>query len=113
MPWLLLPADYSATNVAVERDERGSMLTLHRRLVALRRPAAALEVGQFIPLGAEGDLLIYLREGEDGRFGVALNLGPAPQTTPLPGSAAGGRVALDLPRPRRQGDRGGDRVAGR
>jgi alpha-glucosidase len=70
------------------------MLTLHRRLIALRRSAPALAVGAFTLLVAAGDLLLYLREGAGGRFLIALNLGHAPQTARADGAAGGGQIAL-------------------
>src|SRR5919198_758685 len=44
-PWLPIAADYQTVNVAVERDDPASMLTLYRRLIALRRATPALAVG--------------------------------------------------------------------
>jgi alpha-glucosidase len=94
-PWLPLPADYRATNVTAATDDAASMLTLHRRLIALRRSSPALEVGSFTPLAAEGDLLIYLREHEGARrYLVALNLGHTPQAAPTPTLAANGTIVL-------------------
>ena len=67
------------------------MLTLHRRLIALRRAEPALSVGSYREVEAEGDLLAYVREHAGRRFLVALNLGRAPCELALKGS---GRVVL-------------------
>ena len=78
------------------------MLTLHRRLLALRHDSPALSAGAYEPVQADGDVLAYLRTGDDGRWLVALNLGPGPARLATPARAAG-RVALSTP-PGRDGE---------
>ncbi|MCP6600277.1 alpha,alpha-phosphotrehalase, partial [Klebsiella pneumoniae] len=46
-PWLPLAEDWEACNVEAQRSDPASMLTLHRRLLALRRDHAALSVGGY------------------------------------------------------------------
>jgi alpha-glucosidase len=70
------------------------MLTLHRRLLRLRRAAPALVSGGYEPVAADGDVLAYLRTGDHDRYLVALNLGPAPARLVVPAPAAGGRVLV-------------------
>ena len=65
------------------------MLTLHRRLLALRRAEPALALGSYAPVEAAGNLLGYTREKDGRRYLVALNLGSRPQTL-----GAAGRVVL-------------------
>jgi alpha-glucosidase len=55
------------------------MLSLHRRLLALRRAEPALAVGSYAPVEADR-LLAYGREKDGRRFVVALNLTADPQT---------------------------------
>jgi alpha-glucosidase len=93
-PWLPIADDYRTINVAVERDDPTSMLTLYRRLIALRRATPALEVGAYAPVAASGDVLAYLREGAGRRFLVALNLGQHLQTFDMGGLEAHGRIVL-------------------
>ena len=83
-PWLPLADDYESANVASEREDPSSILTLHRRLLALRRSEPALALGSYSPVEAEGDLLAYVREKDDRRFLIALNLGPEPTTFESP-----------------------------
>ncbi|MFL5541881.1 MAG: alpha-amylase family glycosyl hydrolase, partial [Longimicrobiaceae bacterium] len=90
-PWLPLAADYRETNVETQRCDPGSMLALHRRLIALRRAEPALSIGSWAPVDAEGDVLAYLREHEGSRFLVALDLGPEPASLPFDGA---GEVVL-------------------
>jgi alpha-glucosidase len=88
-PWL--PIGDRAVNVAAQREDPGSTLTLHRRLLALRRDSPALAAGAYEPVQADGDVLAYLRTGGDGRWLVALNLGPGAGRLDL---AVRGRVEL-------------------
>jgi alpha-glucosidase len=83
------------------------MLTLHRRLLRLRRSAPALHTGAYDPVDAGGDVLAFLRTAPGGaRYLVALNLGPDPARLAAPGLALAGRVALST-----HPDRDGDPVA--
>lgn len=75
-PWLPLSPHYQSCNVLAEREAPDSMLSLYRRLIALRQAEPALSVGAYAPLMTEGDLLAYVRSSEDARFLVVLNLGP-------------------------------------
>ena len=95
-PWLPLAPDFEQVNVAAQRDDPGSMLSLYSRLIALRRGEPALQVGRFDPLECTGDLLAYVREARKGEssFLVALNLGAQPQCLPLPEGHPEGTIAL-------------------
>jgi alpha-glucosidase len=90
-PWLPVGADYRSRNVAAQAADPRSMLSLHRRLLALRRAEDALSVGRYVPVPADGDLLAYGREAGDRGFLVALNLGSRPARLPAPPDA---RVVL-------------------
>ena len=94
-PWLPLAEDYRTVNVAAQRDDPASMLTLHRRLIDLRRAEPALCVGSYAPVEAGGDVLAYIRAANEGdrRFLVALNLGPEPHRLDL-GATLAGRVVI-------------------
>jgi alpha-glucosidase len=79
-PWLPLGDDLATVNVEAQRADERSMVTLHRRLLALRRANPALEIGAWQPLAASGGLLAYERRVTDRRVMdrrviVALNLG--------------------------------------
>jgi alpha-glucosidase len=91
-PWLPLADDYQRFNVAAEQSDPRSMLTLHRRLIALRRSSPALEIGSYAPVAAEGDLLAYVRSAGSQRFLIALNLGSQEQSLDL--GALRGRVVI-------------------
>ena len=74
-PWLPLSEGYRQENVKAQRDDPASVLSLYRRLLALRRAEPALHAGTYAPVPVEGDLIAYLREAGDKRFLVVLNLG--------------------------------------
>jgi alpha-glucosidase len=84
-PWLPVAPDYEQVNVAVEREEATSMLTLTRALLALRRSKPALNRGSYYGLdsGSE-DCFAYLRQFEDERLLVALNFSEEPQLVRVP-----------------------------
>ena len=104
-PWLPMGDDVAAINVESERADPGSMLELHRRLLALRRAEPALAVGDWAPITAEGDLLAYERHEAGGRrLAIFLNLGSSDLVT----SAPAGRIALST-----HLDRDSDAVEGR
>ncbi len=100
-PWLPVSADFAAVNVAAQRDDPRSMLSLHRRLLALRRAEPALAVGKYAPVEAEGDLLAWTREAEGARFLVALNLGSSPASLPFEGE---GEIVLTTHLDGREGE---------
>jgi len=83
-PWLPLAPDARQVNVEVATNEPRSMLSLYRRLLALRRESMALSMGRYLPVEASGDVLAYAREGVSGKLVVALNLGPEPARVPIP-----------------------------
>ena len=104
-PWLPLAGDHRTANVAAERKDPASMLTLHRRLLALRRAEPALAVGPYASVRADGDTLAYTREREGRRFLVVLNLGHRPRT--FTSTSIEGRLVLST-----HLDRDDERVAG-
>jgi alpha-glucosidase len=93
-PWLPVGEPNRSRSVAAQRDDPGSTLSLHRRLLRLRRAAPALATGGYQPVEAAGDVLAYLRAGDDQRYLVVLNLEADPARLAVPGPAAGGRVLV-------------------
>ncbi len=53
-PWLPLNADWPTRNVARMTEDPHSILTLYRRLLALRREYPALSIGDFVLLDVGG-----------------------------------------------------------
>ena len=75
-PWLPLGDDVDEVNVAAQLADPRSMLSLTRRLLALRRASPALSGGRYRPLDGvdvPDDCFAYLREVDSERVLVALN----------------------------------------
>jgi len=86
-PWLRLADDWPTHNVESQSPDPGSMLSLYRRLIALRRAHPALNGGSFEALGSEDEVLAYARNGEAERLVILLNFGAkaaAPSSAMLP-----------------------------
>ena len=77
-PWLPLPEDHIHENVVNLDADTRSILSLYKRLIALRRTCPPLVAGDYHPIAAQGDLLVYRREAEGRALIVVLNLGPEP-----------------------------------
>jgi len=92
-PWLPVGDDAGTENVARLREDERSILTLYRRLLALRRGDAAFTRGRQRVLPAAGDVVGYLRGDGKRRVWVALNLGSreVEVVVPVPGT---GEVVL-------------------
>lgn len=93
-PWLPLAGNYPVVNVAAQLDDPTSILTMYRRLIALRREHPALSVGSYSHVATTGQLLAYARQLEGDRIVVALNLGGDPYTLSAEGDALRGRIVL-------------------
>jgi alpha-glucosidase len=73
-PWLPIPADYRQINMAVEREDPRSMLTLTHRLIELRRSTLVLTTGEYRPIdGVPNTCFVYLRQSGSQRYLIALN----------------------------------------
>jgi alpha-glucosidase len=106
-PWLPLAADFSHENVVNLAADRRSILNLYRALIRLRKQHPALATGSYRPMAAEGDLLLYRREGEGDVVTVALNLGDDPVALATEGSGLEGDILLST-----ELDRQGERIHG-
>jgi glycosidase len=93
-PWLPLNADWPTRNVARMTEDSRSILTLYRRLLALRRDWLALSIGDFVLLSGEDEILAYERRHAAERLIVALNLGAQPHRLQLLDWARGSRLLL-------------------
>jgi alpha-glucosidase len=73
-PWLPLGPEHDRVNVASEARDPQSMLSLYRALLALRRREEALVSGQWEPVAAGEQVLLYERRRGSRAVGVALNM---------------------------------------
>jgi alpha-glucosidase len=97
-PWLPAGAE-PGMSVEGQRDDPDSMLSLHRRLLTLRRAEPALQVGDYIPCCLDGDAFAFIREQAGRRFLTALNLGSGPASL-HPGQPVNGIVSVGTDRHR-------------
>jgi alpha-glucosidase len=104
-PWLPLADDFRQSNVEVERDDPRSMLTLHRRLIELRRQMAALSVGSYASVYTDQDLLVFERVADDQRVQVALNLSGGARSLPVTEPRARVVISTHLDRDAEVGER--------
>jgi len=72
-PWLPLNPDAEIRNVRAQERDSTSLLSLHRRLIALRRTEPALNRGGYRPLAQSDRALAFVRAAEGARWVVALN----------------------------------------
>jgi alpha-glucosidase len=97
-PWLPFPPDTAARNYARERRDRGSVLHLYRRLLALRRETPALVSGEQIPIELPDGVLGYRRTEGASSCTVLINFTGQPvdlrETQVLRGSEDPTTVAL-------------------
>jgi alpha-glucosidase len=78
-PWLRLACNYRMHNVRAQEKDPASMLSLYKRLIALRQAESALHVGRYIPLYADQQIISYIRRAEEGpAFLIILNLSHRP-----------------------------------
>ena len=89
-PWLPIPADCQQLNVAAQREDPHSMLTLTRALLAIRRRTPALNGGSYRPIDnvPEG-CFVYLRQFGNQRHFIVLNFSSREQIVKLAEGGAG------------------------
>ena len=85
-PWLPLNPDFQTLNVACELADPRSMLSLTRRLLALRRASTALSAGGYRSLDSPEECFVYLRQLEHEQRVVALNFGSQPRLVQIDGT---------------------------
>ena len=73
-PWLPVDSDFAQTSVAAQSAAPGSLLSLYRALLALRRAEPALSIGDYAPLAENDQVLGYERRLGRRRLAVFLNL---------------------------------------
>lgn len=78
-PWLRLNRAFARENVEVQKGDSYSMLSLYKRLIALRQNEPVLATGDYRFMFADRQLLAYLRYTEGQQpFLILLNLSHAP-----------------------------------
>ncbi|MCE7060061.1 alpha-amylase family glycosyl hydrolase [Dyadobacter sp. CY343] len=73
-PWLRLPYNSGRVNVEMQKKDPHSMLAFYHKLIAARKQYAALNIGAYIPVYSDQQLISYIRQFGDERFLIILNL---------------------------------------
>src|SRR6266705_1376812 len=93
-PWLPLSDDFAQENVInLEADTR-SILGLYRALINLRKKLPQLMSGDYVPIAAQGDLLLYRRQRAGATVVIALNLGAEPVSIASDAAGLDGEILL-------------------
>ena len=88
-PWLPLSSGWRQTNVAWEQNDAGSMLSLYKQLILLKKGSRALTAGTYQPVDAgPKDCLLYQRifpaESNTEAMLIAVNFSSRMQTVSIP-----------------------------
>jgi alpha-glucosidase len=79
-PWLPVPPSYETHNVATESKDPNSVLTLYKKVLALRHTNEALLEGSYTALNEDdANVMSYLRSYRGKAVLVALNMSATPQ----------------------------------
>jgi alpha-glucosidase len=93
-PWLPLPGDFVHENVVNLEADAKSILSLYKALIGLRKESSQLRSGDYVPIAAQGDLLLYRRQSEGNAVVIALNLGDQPVSIASDAAGLSGKVLL-------------------
>lgn len=94
-PWLRVGNQYKRVNVAVQKDDPYSQLSLYRRLIGLRQSEPSLLWGDYTPLYADTQALAYRRQAHGHKaFLVVLNLSHRPCYLQIKKQPLRGKVVL-------------------
>jgi alpha-glucosidase len=93
-PWLPVADDFLRENVINLDADTRSILSLHKALIRLRKKLPQLISGGYVPIAAQGDLLIYRRESEEAAVVIALNLGADPVSLVSDAAGLSGEILL-------------------
>ena len=93
-PWLPVAHDFARENVVNLDAAAGSILSLYKALIRLRKQLPQLVTGTYEPIAAQGDLLLYRRRGETEAVIVALNLGAEPVSVTSSSIGFGSEILL-------------------
>jgi alpha-glucosidase len=93
-PWLPLADDFRHENVANLDADAASILSLYKALIGLRKKLPQLVVGDYVPIAAQGDLLLYRRQGDGEAVVIALNLAAEPVSIASDAAGLSGEILL-------------------
>jgi alpha-glucosidase len=79
-PWLPVASDFNRFNVSIESQQADSVLTLYRRLIALRTEKPAMHSGAYGEVLCDNHTLAYSRQSGPEHFWIVLNFTGEPRT---------------------------------
>lgn len=90
-PWLRVDKAYQRKNVEEQRNNPYSMLSFYKRLIDLRQRENSLILGDYIPVHADRQMIVFARQAEgEPKFLMVLNLSHRPcyfkSKTPIKGT---------------------------
>lgn len=100
-PWLPLSSDWQTRNVEARMGDEASLLSLYKRLLALRRAEPALQTGAYRELYADEPIFAFERIGENARLAALLNFSGNEAQAEVPKDCEGGEIILSTERNRR------------
>src|ERR1700730_4518001 len=106
-PWLPVADDFLHENVVNLDADARSILNLYRALIGLRQKWPQLVSGNYAPIMADGNLLLYRRQSEGKSIAIALNLGAEPVSIASAAAGLSGEILLSTSL-----DRGGEKIDG-
>lgn len=78
-PWLRIDRQFERVNVEVQKEDKHSTLSLYRQLITLREKEESLFSGDYVPVFADRQLIVYCRQAVSSPgFMVLLNLSHRP-----------------------------------
>jgi len=72
-PWLGVNSNYRKINYASQKNDPGSVLNFYKRIIALRKNSKCLIQGEFIPVFADSNIMIYQRKLDKEEYTIVLN----------------------------------------
>ena len=79
-PWLPVPPSYKTHNVASESKDANSVLSMYKKVLALRRSNPAMVEGSYTALNeSDANVMSYLRSYKGKALLVALNMSSSPK----------------------------------
>jgi len=72
-PWLGVNSNYKFINYASQKNDPDSILTFYKKLILLRKSSKGLIYGDFIPVYADTNIMIYQRILDMEIYTIALN----------------------------------------
>jgi alpha-glucosidase len=88
-PWLKIPSSATTRNVKNQSGDPASLLNFYRRLIQFRRGSPAILDGDYVSIGNDPKVFVYLRRTSNQTVVVALNMSGESQRFAFDGQGLG------------------------